>query len=179
MCIYHTNHCRNSHVLSYMYLSFFKHILVTSQLYAFFWHTFLASSRNTCKTLATLCLLCLPTPSPSLCLFLPLSISLAHVFLLFTTATHTYSICSAWNSALLELFLLWGFSHAPKSLQHFCVHTTFARLEYFYLTRIYCEATVQRVPLPPLVPFTIYLCIAPPFLLSHTLFTHTLRVSSA
>lgn len=69
----------------------------------------------------------------------------------------------------------WGFSHAPKSLQHFCVCTTFARLEYFfYLTRIYCEK-LRRVPsyfAPPLVPFTIYLPI--PLALRYlTRFLHT------
>lgn len=57
------------------YLSFFKHILVTSQLYAFFWHTFLANSRNTCKTFATLRLLWFPTPSLYLSFSIPLSLS--------------------------------------------------------------------------------------------------------
>lgn len=115
-----------------------------------------------------------PSLYPSLSLPLSLfflSLSLSHTYFYFSQLLHTLI-----QYALLEILRClsssWGFSHAPKSLQHFCVHTTFVRLEYFYLTRIYCEATTST-------SFTIYLCTAPPFLLSHTLFTHTLRVSSA
>lgn len=70
---------------------------------------------------------CLSFPPVSLPLLL---LSHTYFFSFHKCYTHTHTHSFTMHYAAVAFFLL-----APKSLQHFCVC---ARLEYFYLTRIYC-----------------------------------------
>lgn len=135
-----------------MYLRIFTHLSYVSTL-------LFRSGEIRLKLLLPFLLACFSSP-PRL-----LYPSLSHTSFNFSQMLHTLiqyallEILRCWSFSFpVAPSSSWGFSHAPKSLQHFCVCTTFARLEYFfYLTRIYCEK-LRRVPsyfAPPLVPFTI------------------------
>lgn len=125
--------------------------------------------QNFCDSSLALASYSLPLPLP---LSSSLYLSRTRISAFHNCYTHLFNMLCL-KFCAVGAFPTVGFSHAPKSLQHFCVHTTFARLEYFYLTRIYCEATVQRVPLPPPSSF-YYLPQHCPTLLviSHAFYTH-------